>query len=89
MTTIAVNKRIESYDVYIGRGSPFGNPFVIGQHGNRADVIAAYHAYFYNRLISEPGFDATVRALRGKRLGCFCKPAACHGDIIAEYINAI
>lgn len=26
--------------VYIGRGSPYGNPFKIGEHGNRDDVSA-------------------------------------------------
>jgi hypothetical protein len=28
-----------------------------------------------------------VRELRGKVLGCYCKPKRCHGDIIAEYVN--
>jgi len=31
--------------VYIGRGSPWGNPFVIGRDGNRAEVIAKYEAW--------------------------------------------
>lgn len=28
-----------------------------------------------------------VYELAGKRLGCFCKPQACHGDILADYLN--
>ncbi len=30
-----------------------------------------------------------VLALKGKTLGCHCKPAACHGDVIAEYLNVL
>ena len=30
----------------------------------------------------------SVERLRGKILVCFCKPEACHGDPIAQYLNA-
>jgi hypothetical protein len=29
-----------------------------------------------------------VHELAGKRLGCFCKPALCHGDVLADYLNS-
>jgi hypothetical protein len=37
-----LNKRTDTHDgaVYIGRGSKWGNPFVIGRDGTRAEVIA-------------------------------------------------
>ena len=25
--------------------------------------------------------------LKGKVLGCFCKPKACHGDVLVELVN--
>ena len=84
--TIVVNCRREAYDRYIGRGSPFGNPFVIGIDGDRAQVIAKYRAWFIDEL-KRPEFVAQVQALRGLRLGCFCKPAGCHGDIIIEFLE--
>ena len=87
MKTTVVNKRYNSYDVYIGRGTPFGNPFIIGKHGTRTEVIAKYRSWFYNALVFEDGFREEVMQLKGKCLGCFCKPQACHGDIIAEYLN--
>ena len=65
--------------VYIGRGSPWGNPFVIGKHGDRAQVIELY------RLNVLPTLD--LAALKGKHLVCFCKPAACHGDLLLEAAN--
>ncbi|MFF2053745.1 DUF4326 domain-containing protein [Leifsonia sp. NPDC058194] len=73
-----VNKRKETYDVYIGRGSIWGNPFVIGRDGDRAEVIRKYEAY----LASRPELIARLPELRGKRIGCFCAPQACHGDVL-------
>jgi len=40
--TKVVNKYKNRFDVYIGRGSSFGNPFEIGIHGDRNEVIKKY-----------------------------------------------
>lgn len=92
MKTHVINvKKIPDYPmrnryVYIGRGSQFGNPFRIGKDGNRAEVIEKYKKYFYNKL-NNIQFKQAVHRLQGKKLGCFCKPLACHGDIIVEYLE--
>lgn len=65
--------------VYIGRGSPWGNPYQIGVHGDRAKVIDLYKKFVL------PSLD--VSALKGKDLVCFCKPQACHGDLLLEKAN--
>lgn len=69
MKTRLVNVAREKCDIYIGRGSPFGNPFKIGKDGTREEVIMAYSAYFDLRLNREPDFLKRVEALRGKVLG--------------------
>lgn len=84
--TVVVNKKFESYDVYIGRGSLFGNPFQIGRDGDRALVVRKYRSWFIKKL-ENPKFKEAVLALRGKRLGCFCAPLPCHGDIIRDYLE--
>ena len=61
---------------YIGRGSPWGNPFKIGRHGSRAEVCERFKVEVLPTLDVEP--------LRGKDLVCFCKPLQCHGDAIFE-----
>jgi hypothetical protein len=71
---------------YIGRGSPFGNPFKIGEDGTREEVIEKFKAYFKERL-EDPLYKVLVLQLRGNKLGCFCKPKACHGDIIKEWLD--
>ena len=67
-------------DVYIGRPSQWGNPFVIGKEGTRAEVIAKYEAW----LRTQPHLLAALPELRGKVLGCWCAPQACHGDVLVR-----
>lgn len=83
MTRVVHCKR-EPYDVYIGRGSKWGNPFKIGQHGTREEVIAKYCEYIGERedLLN------SIHELKGKVLGCWCAPHACHGDVLAELADA-
>ena len=88
-----VNIRREAFDVYIGRAGHvaedgyFGNPFVVGRDGTRAECITNFQVWFQKRLVEDPEYRRRVLALRGKRLGCFCAPAACHGDVIAAWVN--
>jgi hypothetical protein len=86
MTTQIVNRHKESFDIYIGRGTPFGNPFIIGVHGNREEVIAKYKQWFYMQLDNDY-FKKQVLNLKDKTLGCSCKPLSCHGDVIVEYLD--
>jgi hypothetical protein len=37
-----VGKRSSATQLYIGRPRKWGNPFVIGRDGSRADVVAKY-----------------------------------------------
>lgn len=92
MKTRVVNLRNESFDQYIGRAGRghdgyFGNPFEIGKHGTREQVIERYREYFEDRICRDEEFERRVHALAGKTLGCFCKPQSCHGDVIADYLN--
>ncbi len=85
--TRVVNKNKEPFDHYCGRPSIFGNPFVIGKDGTRDEVIEKYRVYFYDRIRIDANFRSEVLKLKDKTLGCFCKPLACHLDIIAEYLD--
>ena len=80
MTTRIVNSRKEKYDIYIGRPSKWGNPFVIGVDGNREEVIEQYRSW----ILEQPKLLADIYELKDKTLGCFCKPKACHGDVLVE-----
>ncbi len=80
----------EMFDVYIGRKTPWGNPFPIEHeiNGNkRKEVIEKFRAYFQDEFVKKPDKLKHLLTLRGLRLGCHCKPLPCHGDVIAEFIN--
>ncbi|HEX3133793.1 MAG TPA: DUF4326 domain-containing protein [Planctomycetota bacterium] len=82
---LVVHCKRAPYDVYIGRPSPWGNPFRLGDEAQRAEVVAQYRAW----VMAQPEFLARIRReLRGKRLGCWCAPRACHGDVLAQIANA-
>jgi len=89
----AVHCKREAYDVYIGRPSKWGNPFKIGMFYRgrtltRDDAIKAFEDWLLN---SDAGIELqmSLKELKGKTLGCWCKPLPCHGDILADLANAI
>ena len=83
--TKVVNKSKEDHDVYIGRGSKWGNPFIIGMNGSRAQVINMYRNY----ILTRPDLLKDLPELKGKRLGCFCKPLACPGDVLKGLVDEL
>ena len=72
----------EGLDVKIGRGSDWGNPFVIGDDGDRDTVLEKYGRYLNdkNKLLHR----LKCNELGGKLLVCWCCPDGCHGDILVE-----
>lgn len=79
-----VNKRRDKYDVYIGRGSKWGNIFEMANRSmqERMRVIEAYRTW-----IQEPAQQHLLDSLdelTNKRIGCFCSPLPCHGDVLVE-----
>lgn len=78
--TIVVNIKRAECEVPIHRGTIWGNPFIIGLDGDRATVNVKYE----NWLRRQPHLLVRLPQLRGKALGCFCAPKACHGHVLAR-----
>lgn len=86
---MVVHCRRAAYDVYVGRGccpetgkpGDWGNPFHVGAHGNREEVIAKFKAW----LLTQRDLLLSLPWLYGKVLGCWCAPSWCHGDILVEW----
>ena len=64
--------------VYIGRPSKWGNPYNVNL--GRTACIDLFREY----LTSMPALMTDLPEIQGKTLVCFCKPQACHGDVLAE-----
>ena len=80
-------------DVYIGRQvsrggwdlprSKWANPFSVAQCGSAADAVEKFETY----IMSNIALLAHLPELKGKVLGCWCKPGPCHGDVLATLAN--
>ena len=92
-------------DIFIGRGSPFGNPYThldskfndVIKCDTREEAIESHKKWFYRAIKScgcknkdmKNGLRSLLMQLRlGEdiNLVCYCKPKACHGDTIKEYL---
>ena len=91
MSQWVVHCKKDRYDVYIGRAVPrggfkasiWGNPFKLGKDSTREEVMKKYRAW----LLANPDLLKRLPELKGKILGCWCAPEACHGDILSELAN--
>lgn len=68
--------------VYVGRPSKWGNPYIVGVHGDRARCVQ-----LFRDNLSEVVRKEAVAELRGKDLICWCAPKACHADVLLEIAN--
>lgn len=76
-----VHCKQESYDVYIGRPSCWGNPFRAGVDGTLAEVLTKYETH----VRESPTLLAKLAEIAGKTLGCWCfEDKGCHGDILIK-----
>jgi hypothetical protein len=92
VTTVVVNIKQEICDVYVGRGSIWGNKFshVPTRYtsipvATREEAIERYRTW----IVTQPHLMARLHELRGKILGCFCKPENCHGDVLASLADGL
>jgi hypothetical protein len=87
-----VNQYKERFDVYIGRPSKWGNPFSYKEGTlakykvkDRNESVDSFRKYITEgegkHLLND------LHELKGKTLGCFCKPLKCHGDVLKELID--
>lgn len=76
---------------YIGRGTPWGNPFVVGQGYKQSEAADAYRKSLAKRLAArDPEATDLVLKLTGvENILCSCTPRPCHGDCYAEIWNLI
>lgn len=89
-----VHNLYEDFDVYIGRdvpehgirGSKWGNPCVMADESDaeRERAVAAYREW----VVTQPDLMSSLEELRGLRLGCWCAPKRCHGDVLVELLEA-
>lgn len=76
MLDMIVHCKRDQFDVYVGRPSPWGNPFTVAQHG-RGTAIQQFERWVRQPEQKELRNRAR-RELPGMVLGCWCAPRPCH-----------
>ena len=97
-----VNLRVSEYSVYIGRAGKgqdgdFGSPIVMHKpcpecnqiHRTNESTLLCYRKYVVRRVNTDSQFREKVKNLKNETLGCFCKPKACHGDVLVSLIDVL
>lgn len=80
-----VNIQFNEYDVFIGRPSKWGNPFKIGEGKyTREQALEKFDEW----IVGQADLLDDIEELRGKILGCYCKPERCHGDTLLQIANS-
>jgi len=74
-------------DGYFGNSHPIGFCKVCNKLHTRKESVEAFKIDFLKRIETDVVFRERLKELKGKRLGCFCKPQACHGDVFVEYLE--
>lgn len=90
--TKVVHCKKESYDIYIGRPSKWGNPY-----SHKLNTIAKYKVSsveeaiqkYEDYILDTPELLKDLPELKDKILGCWCKPGPCHGDILVNLIKML
>lgn len=71
---------------WVDRRTPFGNPFVVGKHGEQGECVELYRKWIWESEQHDLR-EKMRRELRGMCLICHCKPDPCHADVIFEIAN--
>jgi hypothetical protein len=64
--------------------SPWANPFKIDKKMTREKSIESYELHIKKKLKTG---ELDLKELKGKVLGCWCKPMPCHGDILLQLLK--
>ena len=67
--------------VRVDRGTRYGNPFVLGEDGDRNEVCDAYRLHY---LPHKPSIAERAGDLVGKVLICHCYPERCHAESLVK-----
>lgn len=93
--------RMPADTIKVDRTTAWGNPFIVGQHGTRAECVRLFEMLANGYVCLSKGVDLArtqsdfLKAwaerrheLRGKHLACWCPQGApCHADVLLRLAN--
>jgi len=86
-TTVINIRSGAEYDILIAAPSIYANPFHISKSLSREACIKLFKKDFDIKIKKNKQFRQAVMDLKGQRLGCYCKPLKCHGDVYVKWLE--
>jgi hypothetical protein len=93
--------RLPPNSLKVDRSTKWGNPFVVGQHGTRAECVGMFERLMAGMICVSAGpapqvqrdyYNMVVRdrhQLRGMNLACWCTlDGPCHADVLLRIKQA-
>ena len=77
---------VHNNTVLIDRRTKWGNPFRIGDHATREEVIARYRAHLWRRIRAGEIPLQELAEMDGMWLACWCEPLPCHGHVLSRAV---
>tara|TARA_B100001996_G_C18600215_1_gene569539 strand:- start:405 stop:701 length:297 start_codon:yes stop_codon:yes gene_type:complete len=65
--------------------SIWANPFTVKQCGSVEKACEKYEEW----IRTQPKLMKRLPELKGKVLGCWCKPGPCHGDVLVRLLDEV
>ncbi|WYV99203.1 hypothetical protein KoPa4_00035 [Pseudomonas phage vB_PpuM-KoPa-4] len=89
-----VNRRTHDFDIYIGRGSFWGNEFSHKKGtqakylvATREEAVECYRQQLWQKIKDGVVTIEMLLELDGNLLGCYCSPLPCHGDVLVKAVK--
>ena len=94
--------RLPANTIVVARPSKWGNPFIVGKHGDRSRCVELFRLLITGHIaigMDKECVDAQLlalswiqnnwRQLQGKNLACWCRldGKPCHADVLLEIAN--
>lgn len=92
-----INVRIQTAtknkaSIYVGRGSFYGNPFVMKAEENRGEATLRFRDYVMSKLqdpLTRYVWVMQLKRLKGQTLHCFCNNGTCSRDTGGKWCHAL
>jgi uncharacterized protein YcbK (DUF882 family) len=91
---ININKYEGDDYIFIGRPSAYGNPYSSKERSQaefkvdtKKEAIEKYREYILNNVNILDDLITELKQNQYTKIGCFCKPAGCHGDVLKQLIE--
>lgn len=85
-----VHCKKEKFDVFVGRGSIWGNPYSHLKNSSAPFLVSSRLVAireYANWVVTDEYLAPRIKNLREKVLGCWCDPEPCHAHVLAMLAN--